>query len=74
MAIKNLDARDILRRCGCASGDGKYWDFHRLPTNTVGALIAEADAAGYRAPENANGSRARYFHAALVRQAERAAR
>lgn len=42
-------------------------DFHTLPTDTVGRIIEAADARKYRAPKNANGSRARYFHAMLVR-------
>jgi hypothetical protein len=54
MALKDTDAAEILRRCGCASGRGTWWDFHALPTSTVAALVAEANAAGYRAPKNAN--------------------
>ena len=69
MAIKNLNAAEILRACGGAAGPGEWWDFHRLPSSSVREVIAAADAAGYRAPKNANGSRARYFYAALVRQA-----
>lgn len=42
-------------------------DFHALDTDTVARIIAAADAWGYRAPRNANGSRARYFHAFLCR-------
>jgi hypothetical protein len=72
MALKDTDAAEILRRCGCASGRGTWWDFHALPTSTVAALVAEANAAGYRAPKNANGSRARYFYSALRRAEARA--
>ncbi len=60
-------AREILRRCGAA----ERHDFHALHSDIVARIIAEADAYGYRAPRNANGSRARYFHAHLVRTAER---
>lgn len=58
-----FDALDIFTRCQI------YWaqDFHRLNSDDVAKLIREADAHGYRAPRNANGSRARYFHAYLVR-------
>jgi len=74
VAIKNLNARAILRECGAAAGPNQWHDFYTLPTCAVGAVIAAADAAGYRAPRNANGSRARYFYEALRRQAEREAR
>lgn len=74
MAIKNLNAAEILRQCGGRAGPGKWHDFHTLPTSSVREVIAAADAAGYRAPQNANGSRARYFYEALRRQAEREAR
>ena len=60
-------AREILRRCGA---EARY-DFHALHSDIVARIIAEADAYGYRAPRNANGSRARYFHAHLVRTAQR---
>lgn len=58
-----FDALDVFTRCKI------YWaqDFHRLCSDDVQKLIREADAHGYRAPKNANGSRARYFHAYLVR-------
>ncbi len=60
-------AREILRRCGATV---KH-DFHHLRSDVIEALLREADAVGYRRPKNANGSRARYFHARLVRAAER---
>lgn len=68
-----FDALDVFTRCNI------YWarDFHELSSDDVNKLIREADARGYRAPKNANGSRARYFHAYLVRviqAADRAAR
>lgn len=47
-------------------------DFHALTSMEVGRIIAEADRVKYRKPRNANGSRARYFHARL--QQEEAAR
>lgn len=47
-------------------------NFHALRSEQVEALLSEADAYGYRAPKNANGSRARYFHAYVVRAAEKA--
>lgn len=71
MAIKHLNAAEILRACGGAAGPGLWWDFHRLPSCSVREVIAAADAADYRAPKNANGSRARYFYEALRRQAGR---
>ena len=44
-------------------------DFHALSSSVVDKIIAAADAARYRKPKDANGSRARYFHAMLVRRA-----
>ncbi len=60
------DARDTLRRAAIP-----LVDFHALDSAAVERIIAEADAYGYRAPRNANGSRARYFHAYLTRTASR---
>lgn len=42
-------------------------DFHTLSWADVERIIAAADAAKYRAPKSASGSRARYFHAACER-------
>jgi len=42
-------------------------DFFTLDSDTVHRIIAAADERKYRQPKNANGSRARYFHAMLVR-------
>lgn len=42
-------------------------DFHALPSDTVERILNAANERKYRAPRNANGSRARYFHAMLVR-------
>lgn len=47
-------------------------DFHTLSASDVERVIAAADNWRYRAPRNANGSRARYFHAYLQRLARRA--
>lgn len=47
-------------------------DFHALRSSQVDQIIYAADARGYKAPKNAKGSRARYFHAYLVRTAARA--
>ncbi|HEY8926186.1 MAG TPA: hypothetical protein VIU64_17510 [Polyangia bacterium] len=46
-------------------------DFHALSSSQVDALIAEADRVRYQRPANANGSRARYFHDRLQRQARK---
>jgi hypothetical protein len=42
-------------------------DFHTLNSQHVRNVLDAADAMKYRAPRNANGSRARYFHAYLCR-------
>lgn len=42
-------------------------DFHALPSSDVDSVIRAANEYRYRAPRNANGSRARYFHAYLQR-------
>lgn len=49
-------------------------DFHTLRSEQVSALLAKADEFKYRAPKNANGSRARYFYAYMVRTIEAANR
>lgn len=46
-------------------------DFHALRSEEVERVIAAADERRYRKPSNANGSRARYFHAQLARVAAR---
>ena len=61
------DARNTLHRLGLTARH----DFHALRSEVVDAILAEADRAKYRKPRNANGSRARYFHALLVRRAAR---
>lgn len=71
MGIRKLDCSTILRRVGVSRGDSRHWpSYHSLPSSVVTALIAEADAIGYRRPANANGSRARYFYEALCRVAK----
>jgi hypothetical protein len=65
--IDRMTASDVLSRAKAPRGT----DFHALPSSVVEALIEEADAHGYRRPRNANGSRARYFHAYLTRAAGR---
>ena len=62
--INPWDARAILTVCHCACDD----DFHALNADNVERLLVHADARKYRKPANANGSRARYWHAYLVRQ------
>jgi len=52
-----------------AHGIPLHQDFHALPSDTVARIVAAADAHKYRAPKAANGSRARYFYAALCRAA-----
>lgn len=44
-------------------------DFYTLRNEEVESVLAAADERRYRQPRNANGSRARYFHAALQRAA-----
>lgn len=57
-------AHDILQRAHVPIGE----DFHALNSAQVDALIEQADLFKYRKPAHANGSRARYFHAYLVRR------
>lgn len=62
---KAYAARVTLRALAIPAGA----DFHALSSDKVDLLIVEADVAKYRKPANANGSRARYFHAMLQRRA-----
>ena len=64
-AANRMHARAALARMAIPIGQ----DFHRLDSDSVAALLAEADLVRYRAPKNANGSRARYFHNLLQRRA-----
>lgn len=62
-----LNARKILHDCEVAIGA----NFHTLDTSQVTRLLEWADTCHYRKPRNANGSRGRYFHAKLQREASR---
>ncbi len=62
--LDRADATRILTACNA------YGDFHALPSSAVDLLIDFADIHRYRKPRNANGSRARYFHAYLTRRAQ----
>lgn len=64
-ALRANDARNILINCGVRISD----DFHALHSYQVQSLLDWADKWHYRKPRNANGSRARYFHAYLQRLA-----
>ncbi len=57
-------AQNILTTCGASHND-----FHALPAESVERLLACARLYRYRAPRNANGSLARYWHAYLMRRA-----
>jgi len=46
-------------------------DFYQLSSSEVERVLAAADEHKYRKPRNANGSRARYFFAALQRALSR---
>lgn len=46
-------------------------DFHALDSDAVERIVEQARLFKYRAPKNANGSTARYFHAYLVRTAQK---
>ena len=61
-----LNARATLANLNIDVGQ----DFHTLSAATVDALLIEANRVKYRKPQNANGSRARYFHERLQRQAQ----
>lgn len=68
--LKHLDsvrrnARATLKAIGVAVGQ----DFHTLTSEQVDKLLTEADRVRYQKPASANGSRARYFHDRLQRQA-----
>ena len=62
--LTRRDALAILAACDIAAGA----DYHTLSSATVDALLAEADKRKYRKPKDANGSRARYFHAYVQRR------
>jgi hypothetical protein len=60
-------AQDILARCHLSATP----NFFTLSNSDVVDLLLEADAVKYRKPKNANGSRARYFYAHVLRAANR---
>lgn len=64
--IDPFQAREILNACG-----GMACDYHTLNRSHVESLLDYADSLRYRKPRNANGSRARMFHAYLTRQARK---
>lgn len=66
MRIDRDEARDMLAACKVELGA----DFHRLSTEQVEAVLAQADRATYRKPKHASGSRGRYFHDLLQRRAK----
>lgn len=68
MRISSHEARAILHRIGVARGA----DYYTLRSSESAALSDEAIARGYRAPRNASGSTARYFHDHLQRLAAKA--
>lgn len=76
MTLSRMDlrehARETLFRCKCAMHGLSGGDFHALPAESVARLIVEAEWVRFRAPKNANGSRARYFYAYLQRLAREA--
>lgn len=61
--LSRTDACTVLSRIGIPAGE----DFHVLSSAQVDGLLDVADRFKYRKPKNANGSRARYFHARLQR-------
>ncbi len=63
--ITRDDAQDILHRHNARR------NFFTLDSGTVEGLLYEADRLKYRKPRNANGSRGRYFHAYLIRCANK---
>lgn len=65
MTQKRMLALSTLIDCGVEVGS----DFHTLRSSHVDALLEHAKRWRYRKPRNANGSRARYFHAMLQRRA-----
>ena len=60
------EASEILWDCGFKRMHQP--DFHELPSWQVDALLKHAGKRNYRAPKEANGSRARYFFAYLQRR------
>ena len=63
--VQALNSRAILKACGVPIGT----NFYTLSASQVTALLEYAR--GYRKPKNANGSRGRYWHDKLQREAQR---
>ena len=61
--LKFFEASGILRRAGI----DRNVPFHALRSTDIDSLIYWANIHKSRAPKNANGSRARYWHAYLIR-------
>lgn len=61
--MTSADARAIFSRAKI----NPHVDFHALRSEQVEALLIAADAWKYRKPKDANGSRARSFHAYVSR-------
>lgn len=61
--MTRYDAADLACRYRIIMGA----DFHQLRATEVTRVLEAAKEWGYRAPKNANGSRARYFYAYLNR-------
>ena len=66
-AAAKADALALVERFGIDLSR----DFHALSSDQVERIVAAADSVRYRVPRNANGSRARYFHARLERAINR---
>lgn len=62
-------ARSRLSQCGIAANDPP--SFFSLSQSRTADLLALADDDGYRVPRHANGSRARYYYARLIRAASK---
>jgi hypothetical protein len=65
--ITRETAEDILTRCYLIAKP----DFFTLSSSDVDSLLREANAVKYRRPKSANGSRARYFYAYVLRAANK---
>jgi hypothetical protein len=65
-AAYRSDARAYLARWNVSLGQ----DFHTLKRSQVDLILADADRERYKKPENANGSRARYFYSLIQRRAK----
>lgn len=66
-----MRTREQARQLASAYNIPLRANFHTLPSDTVGRINDAADSWCYREPVNANGSRARYFHAFLCRLANK---